>query len=334
MKRQTKRNNLPTLGRAYEELNRSKPRNVPEANLLGLNEPQAAEERRNVSRNLEGLFNAVSPFTKGIFLDNDIRHRLSVQMSCGHNMTVIAVPESASGKPAVPVASEEYVTFVEKMSSEGKDATKVLARMCLLAGNGVEALDTESGIGPEQVRQVREWVEANSVGPGHRLVAVFDFDRTLSIIEGGFFLGNSLYEMKTLIAHHFPKQHNIDTFLPGLTINGFAEYLAGGEERMAMLQAMFDDLYGHNVKVIVLTNNGGCMRARNLFRELTMVYTRGRPVEVICGVEFGYDKGLAVKGQPTDIGNVKALRDMCLSVGGYRRQTRKQKKKARKTRRR
>lgn len=351
MKKQTKKNNLPTFGRAYEEINRnSAPTplskignaysalntefNVPQGNVLGLNEPVVRNEGQNRSVNLEGLFNAVGPFTKGIFLDNDVKHRTSVQNACGHAMTVIAVPESRYGTPNVRIASPAYVAFVEKMSPEGKDAAKVISRMCLAVGGGIEALDNESGIRPAQVTQVKEWVDTNSATPENRLVAVFDFDRTISIIEGGYFLGNSLYEMKKVIVEQVGKREQLELYVPGLTENGLAEYLAGGQERMAMLKDMFDYLYDHNVRVILLTNNGGCARARNLFRDLMMVYTRNRPVDIICGIEFQYNKGAAVKGRTTDTGNVKSLGEMCARRGGARKKTRKASKKTRKTRRR
>jgi hypothetical protein len=325
------KNNLPKVGRAYEELNR---KNVPTGNLLGLNAPRGKEGQTNAAVNLEGLFDAMGPFTAGIFLDNDPKHRASVEAACGHAMTVIPVPESRYGAPSVPIASPTYVRFLEKMSPEGNNAAKVISRMCLITGGGLEALDNESGIRPSQVTQIKEWIETHSATPGARLVAVFDFDRTISVIEGGYFLENSLYDMKKLIVEQLGKREQLDTFIPGLTAAGYAEYLAGGHERMTMLQEMFDSLYEKNVKVLLLTNNGGCVRARNLFRELMMVYTRNRPVDIICGIEFGYNKGDAVKGRPTNTGTVKSLREMCIRRGGSRKKTRKAAKKQKKTRRR
>jgi hypothetical protein len=150
-------------------------------------------------------------------------------------------------------------------------------------------------------------------------------------MEGGYFLGNSIYEMKKIIVEQVGKKEDLELYVPGFTAEGFAEYLAGGTERLAMLQDMFDYLYGHNVRVILLTNNTGCPRARNLFRELMLVYTKNRPVEVICGVEFGGDKGRAVLGKETNSGDLKSLRQMCSTRRGGRQ---KQKVKRRQTKRR
>lgn len=350
-----KNKNLPNLGKAYEELNKTnllKPNtkknnllqrlgnayanvnsglNVPKGNLLGINEvPSMTRANLQISPNLIGLFNSLGPFTKGIFLDNDEKHRNSVRNACRANMTIVDVPETPYTYPKVRIDSVPYVQFVERLSPKGKDAAKVISRMCLVTGGGVEALDARSGIQVPQVAQLEAWVDRETQVQGHKLVAVFDFDRTISMIEGGYFLGNSMYEMKKIIAEQVGKREQLELYVPGLTIEGYAEYLAGSNARFAMLQDMFDYLYDHDVRVILLTNNGGCPRARNLFRELMMVYTRGRPVEVICGVDFGGDKGKAVLGKATDTGDLKSLRQMCLPQGGGKRKYKKRRQTKRK----
>lgn len=321
---------LANLGNVYAELNKQ---DVPQGNLLGLNQPYPSRRNINVPANLAGLFDDLGPFTAGIFLDNDPRHTTSVSNACRHAMTVVPVPETPMFAGGVFVTSVQYAKLLEKMSPTARAAANVLSRLCKVAGNSVESYDSQSGIQAAHVAQVKAWVETESAKPNPRLVALFDYDRTLSVMEGGFFLGNSIYEMKKIIVERIGSREQIDTFVPAFTAEGFAEYLAGGTERMAMLQEMFDYLYDHSVRVILLTNNGACPRARNLFRELMMVYTRGRPVEIICGVDFGGDKGLAVLGKNTNTGNVKSLRQMCLvRSGGRRKKTRKPKTK-RKTRR-
>lgn len=353
---QTRKNkNLPNLGKAYEELNKTngmKPNtkknnflqrlgnvysnvetglNVPKGNLLGLNQiPFMTRANLLISPNLTGLFNSLAPFTKGIFLDNDEKHRNSVRNACRANMTILNVPETPYYTPNVRIDSVQYIQFLESLSPKAKEAAKVMSRMCLVTGGGVEALDMRSGIQAPQVAQIQAWVDRETQVEGHRLVAVFDFDRTISMMEGGYFLGNSMYEMKKIIAEQVGKREQLEVYVPGLTTEGYAEYLAGSTVRFQMIRDMFDYLYDHDVKVILLTNNGGCPRARNLFHEVMMVYTRGRPVEVICGVDFGGDKGKAVLGKATDTGDLKSLRQMCLSQGGGKRRARKRRQTKRK----
>jgi hypothetical protein len=340
--------NLPNLGKAYEELNASMPTNVPTANLLGLNEVPIATPAPEIPSNLQDLFTQQA-FEAGIFLDNDPRHRASVASVCGGKFTIPVVSETPFFRNTVRIESPQYVQFLLELSEEGKKTARLLSRLCLNVNKGYEAIDSRSGIDVDVVHKIMTWVDENR---GKRLVAVFDFDRTLSIMEGGFFLASSIQAMKKyffeieqitklgngssiayLNGKPIPYERALRPFIPEFSAEGYANYLAGGTERMKMLEEMFDYLYENNVKVIVLTNNGSCSYARNLFREITMVYTKGRPVEVICGVDFGGDKGKAVMGKPTNIGNVKALRDMCVSKGG-KHKSRKQKRKARQTRRR
>jgi hypothetical protein len=347
-RKQKKNTTLPRLGKAYEELN-TLPPNVPTGNLLGLNNgPGVAavpNSQARSSANLEGLFNAAQPFEVGIFLDNDETHRRSVKTSCGVTMTTPTVPETYGRIPGILIQSATYVALLERMSEEGKKAARLLSRLCLLLGGGKENYDSFSGIQPRIVNQIKEWVDTHE---GKRRVAIFDFDRTLSVMEGGYFLENSiqrmrkrLFELETTQQGRNGKQivlFNGSPIDPALavrphlfdfTAEGFANYLAGGTERMTMLQEMFDYLYDHDVKIILLTNNTGCPFARELFREITEIYTRGRPIEVICGVEFGGVKGTAVRGRPTDTGNLKSLRDMCLRTYGGKRKTKRHPKKRR-----
>lgn len=354
MSNQKKNKNLPNLGKAYEEIN-TVYRNVPTGNLLGLNQPaveaEAEAEAPPSSSNLEGLFNAVGSYQAGIFLDNDEGHRSRVRDMCLGRFRVPMVNETHGFRGGVPVNSPQYLNLLLSLSEQGKEAAKLLSRLCLSLGGGIEAYDTRSGLNQETVQEIVNWVNENQ---GKGLVAVFDFDRTLSVMEGGFFLGDSIQEMKktlfeaetvTKLANgtqvsylggkKIPQDFSLRPHIPGFTVEGFANYLAGGTERMTMLQGMFDHLYQNNVKVFLLTNNTRCPQAKNLFREITMIYTRGRPVDVICGAEFGGDKGRAIVGKNTNTGNLKALRGLCLAQGGGKRKSRKQKKsKSKQTRRR
>ena len=373
-----KNKNLPNLGKAYEELNKVRNNrryntqgnnleqrvgnvynnverglNVPKGNLLGLNEPSSVVPPPPIPNrpNLEGLYALAEPFEAGIFLDNDRKYRTQVNTACPGRFTTPAVPETPYFVPNVDVNSATYVDFISKLSEKGKQAANLLTRLCIILGGKKEVLDVISGINPNVVGEIKQWVDAHA---GQRLVAVFDFDRTLSVMEGGFFLEKSIEAMKKrlfeleeyiklgnnntgqpqykinflmptaqgIVRVPLDKDVTIRPHIPGFTKEGFANYLAGGTARMNMLQDMFSYLYDHDVKVIVLTNNTACPATRNLFREITEVYTGGRPVEIVCGEDYGRQKGTAIQGRSTDTGVLKSLRRMCVPAGG-RRKTRR-----------
>jgi hypothetical protein len=288
----------------------------------------------------------VAPFYAGIFLDNDVKHRNDVSGACFGKITAPIVPEGPvvigpDGKkqpPTVHVESKEYGEFIEKLSPEtDTSAAAVFSQLRILYSSGYETYDSISGINDKIITEIKDWVNKEE-HKGKKLVAIFDFDRTLTVMEGGFFNRNSVADLRDFFAENFLKSFPIlKKPLSNLTPATFAEYLAGGGERLAMLQEMFDFLYDNKVSIVLLTNNSACPNARNLFQELTQVYTKGRPVEILCGAEFEYKKGRAVQ-------EAKSLSEMCSKpkqkAGGRRRKIRKtkkqtkQKQKHRKTRRR
>jgi hypothetical protein len=137
----------------------------------------------------------------------------------------------------------------------------------------------------------------------------------------------------TRVEMEVPYRQDLHSRVPKLTIEGFAEYLAGGIDRFLMLQNMFDYLYEHNVDCFILTNNTACVRARGLFEKLGKVFTKGRPIHILCGMEYYGNKGDAVRGRNTNTGPFKALRMMCTTQGGRRyKKTRRSIKKSKNTR--
>ena len=85
-----------------------------------------------------------------------------------------------------------------------------------------------------------------------------------------------------------------------------------------MLQEMFDFLHEKNVGCFVLTNNTACVTSRGLFEEILKVYAHGQPIRILCGMEYGGQKSLALAS------NTGAHKMLC--------ETRKAKKKSKKTR--
>lgn len=296
--------------------NGKKNENVPLGNLLGLNEPV-----KNQSANLEDLF--PKPFDAAFFLDNDQGH-IEKLASCGDNLTARKVPD---GNMGVRLDSPYFLdTFIGGMSEKAKRAAEVFVKILLWNQNSVENLDIGSGIGPEDSKAVKEWVSRNA---GKRLAVLIDYDRTLTVIEGGFLLGTSLEDMKEYLYGQIPPPHlDFRDELDDLTIEGLVEYYVGGQERMRMLQSFFDFLYENNVSIILLTNNVACPSRRGIFHEIMDVLTRNRPSTVLCGMDFGFDKKRTIQEQGSVYGKVCPILQ-----GGKRnrKRTRRIPKKKRKT---
>jgi hypothetical protein len=285
------------------------PTNVPQGNLLGL----------NLNRN---LLTVLKPFDAGLFVDND-ESKINEVALCGSKMSVRKVTETEKRPRGFLLTDPIYKAHLGKLSKTGTDAAAVIQQIILKASGGValqqrEYLDIPSGINEEDVQFIHQWVTDRR---GQKLAVLFDYDRTLTVTEGGYFLGNgtSFQAMKG----ELETVHKVSS--EGLTVEGFVEYYSGGYERLQMLQEMFDFLYTNNVTVYIVTNNGSCKKD-GLFREIISVYTKGRPFVTVCGVDYGGNKKRAIE-------SLDILKPICSAVGGRRRKTRRHTKKSKKTRR-
>lgn len=286
----------------------------------------------------------------GLFVDNDPTKIAQVE-KCKQpgrdNMTTIQVKqtEEESGWPLVFEDKDKFKEYIEtykdkyNLSEQGRDAADIFREVSIRIAKSVqkewrgpptkiyqERIDEKSGMSNKDIIRIRDWVDTKlSHKTGKRLFVMFDYDRTITIIEGGIFFGNSIEELKGYLTHN-----GFDT--EKLTAEGFIEYYVGGPERLRMLQNMFDFLYKNNVKIYIVTNNPACLleRSRGLLDEVLRVLTKNRPLSYLCGASHRGDKYTTIQSE-------EALRqEVCPSYprqGGRRsKKTRKQKRKQKKTR--
>ena len=116
-------------------------------------------------------------------------------------------------------------------------------------------------------------------------VVIFDWDGTLSIIEG-ILLPHSHYTMK-------------DMLKMGITYYDIALYYAGTEERLNRLRQLFEYLYTQKVEVFILTNNPtaacnwrkiheigiGPMSRPNFFQVVKQFIPHMKEKNILCGYE-------------------------------------------------
>jgi len=335
--------------------------------------PLPMETLSRLGKAYEALNNARAKqsYDAGIFFDNDKGHRQDVSIGC-YRFTTPTVAESPSWSSfGIPIDTREgspYAEFIATLSPKGKDAALVVQKFILREGGSKENYDVRSGIQEDEIQELQTWLEEHE---NKRLAAVFDFDRTLSMMEGGYFFGNTIEEWRSGYAtneqpqldkdgnpvtvggkplyvyiHRFydktgriqerripiPQGQEVNSLLPTFTFEGYLEYLVGGPKRLTMLQEMFDSLYERNVDCFILTNNTACPEARGMFQAFGSILTRGRPITIICGMDFGGRKDIAMRGKTTNTGPLAHLRTLCMTKGGRRRKQKQKTKKQRKQR--
>ena len=276
----------------------------------------------------------MNAYQAGIFFDNE-ENNINTVAQCGANITSILVPSSHDF--GISIQSPSYQQYKNSLSGLAESTADVVENLILSQGQQIVNLDLISGINQEHINYLIQWVTWQKQQGNTRLVAIFDWDRTLSVIEGLWAFGtNGLDGMLEYLQDLYTQYPNnfIQTALQNfffVTILGFVEFYCGGANRVAMLQQMFNFLYQENVHVIVLTNNPTCITNQPLFQQMMSVLTNNRPVWFLCSYAVGGNKKAALQHP-----NLAALfSNICpVGMGGKRnmkkaRKSRKQRKGAR-----
>ncbi len=240
------------------------------------------------------------PFDAAFFLDNDYTYIIQVR-PCEPKIIAHPVPGSMGAVPEVSLESKPYKNLLKRLSPAGKAYAAAIAPLV----KGGERIDEGSGIQERDIEALGDWISEHE---GQKLAVLFDYDRTLTVMEGGNFLGQTFEEMKTALG------------APSLSVEGMAEYYAGGIKRLRRLQSMFDALYEMpNLTLYVLTNNPVCLQNVPLFTEVLHVFTQGRPIKLLCSYAFRSNKRLAIQSDPL-------LAPLCSAAKGGRRKTHRRKR--------
>jgi len=113
---------------------------------------------------------------------------------------------------------------------------------------GGEEVMPSLGMTREHVAQLEGWISTRS----SPLIAVFDWDRTLTVVEGMILPSNREWKSR-----RWPWSPS-DTIL----------YLMGGATRLRMIQEMFERLHANGVHVFIATRNSSAVGSRESFYEL------------------------------------------------------------------
>lgn len=239
-----------------------------------------------------------TPYDAGIFLDND-KKNIDIVALCGSKMATILIPCNPSA--AVHINSPIIEEYVNSLSPEGKEAAKTILMMSHAIENQIERYDPTSGIKAPHVEEVKNWVLGQRLeNSKKRLVALFDWDRTLTIMEGIWSFGSEgLAGIPRALLPYFKRFKNLPSAMERwdtMTPKAVTEYYCGGPERVNMLQEMFDFLYENKVDIYVLTYNPSCETNRRILEEMMNVLTRNRRVGYLCAsMEKGRDKKKAIQ---------------------------------------
>lgn len=254
----------------------------------------------------EAVRNITADFEAAIFFDNAALHIDQVSKSCPRNLQLVKVNETAPHVGFTKFVNEPLASYVAALGPNSYfDAIKGL-------GFDDERYDAASGITSENIETGKVWLR-ETAGLSPR-AAVFDWDRTISKIEG-------IVNLKNPAAIKYLEKSG------GLEYSKLLKdailYLCGGPDRLAQLRDFMYTLHNNNVFIYVLTNNGSCNDGTKFLDDLVKEFFLDIPFsEIICSNVLGGEKGLTLK-------KTSRFKKICPSSGGRRRRITKNRRSQR-----
>ncbi len=246
----------------------------------------------------------MADYEAAIFFDNEERYLEDVGRFCDiQGVFVGATPNFNSNKVvSLPLVYEEE--FGVPGSKVNPYYDRVVARQ-----KG-DVYDEMSGFKEEHAVLLDQWIDSTQ---GKRRVAIFDWDRTITKIEGYWFP----QEKQTIDI--FAKY-----FAAGATATHINQYLCGGIQRYTFIKEVMQKCKENGIDILILTNNGMCVYSPS-FKELVQDLCGDAPFFILCSRTWRGNKGLALKD---------TYPSLCKKTGvSGGSKTRRNKRRHRKTRR-
>jgi hypothetical protein len=259
-------------------------------------------------------------YDAAFFLDNEQRH-IDTVGSC-KGITTRKVPGS-DPVMAVPLSHFLSEKYVQSLSPQAQQAAFVLHTVMSVFGERFEYYDFGSGIQQEDVGAIKAWVQEQKAQGKKDLALLFDWDRTLTFIEGfmpiptGFGAPAVDYFRQWLV--QAPSLQTVIDILPQIPVEAYVEYYVGGKARLSMLQELMAYLTNEGVDICILTNNPSCFKYTIPFEQMTMVVTNNVSVTFICAQPYRTKKLALEKDDKAK----RLFGQVCKPSQGGKRKTRK-----------
>ena len=187
---------------------------------------------------------SVPEFDCAIFFDNEAKNINGPGGVCNvcKNIECVEVDESIDIKDFYdkPWNAEPLASYVKQIGPDNTylNLLKVLFKF--------DSYDEVSGIQDYEFDLLNEWIKKTESLPNR--VAIFDWDRTITMFEGLAIPNNSL--------SRFTSQTKT-TNLPPIITEHILEYLLGGNMRLRQIRTeVFEKCRDNNISIYILTNNG------------------------------------------------------------------------------
>lgn len=240
-------------------------------------------------------------YDAAIFFDNDPKQIELVREHCNaRRVEVVQIPDTRELK------GDNIISIGEKVGLTQKNNTYIAMRVKqsqALGRAAGERYDEKSGIQKVHLQQLVQWLEKTSDTANR--VALFDWDRTLSMFEGV-----TLVEAE----HRDFKFEDPVTGAPAYSVDQIREdtlIFLMGRERLEILREMMRLLLRNNVDVAIVTNNTSCPNVHTMtyFNGLVQQLMQNVPFSIVCSLPYRGNKGIALSTHYPNICHKQTKRD-------------------------
>lgn len=228
-----------------------------------------------------------------IYFENDPEQIKQVEVFCTtKNFDIVEIPESPRetlkqdlANVTVAVRSNPNNLYV-KMKSKISQYHKILP---------TEHYDPRSGIQQVHIDRLRTWLARTS--EERFRVALFDWDRTITMFEGVTLLEPNAVDFKD--AEGSP------VYPVGQIREDTLRFALGGAERLASIRQAMTLLWKNNVDIVIITNNQGCSDSNPYYLALVNQLFQGVPYSVLCSLPYQASKGRALSDNNFNFCNLR-----------------------------
>ena len=270
---------------------------------------------------------------EAIFFDNEEQYGKAIAENCSQQIVFVKVDgilvanwmwTYVDGTGSTDNPAQFETDYVGKYGLERnplylKLKTKFAEDKTLTYYNPQARFDITAGIKQKDFDRLLAWQDGFK-GVNNR-AAIFDWDRTLTVIEYMWLLSDDITR-PVKIDHVYNTKDSwtvMDVFPlspEGITLEDYVMFLCGGAARVQLLRSMFKYCTDNSIAIYILTNNLNCTGPQNafpaniakpanqLFTDLahTLVFgghsIRSPGLIIICGSDYNFNKAAALKNSP------------------------------------
>ncbi len=151
---------------------------------------------------------------------------------------------------------DNYHKYIQQLSPGAREYAH-----CVMKRKGIDSYDPKSGISRSNLDDYTQKIENYQTFRERLSAMIFDWDRTLTVIEGV----PARYKTLDNLRQYYQDKYQMDQ---SVTNHDIVEYYFGGIDRMLALKKLCQALHKYQKQIYVLSANSGLANHTEFFQEM------------------------------------------------------------------